>query len=395
MYIQTTTLQKIQAIKEPVKVIQGSASAGKTIAILLILINLAQSKNAGTISVVSETMPHLKKGAIRDFLSIMKEHNYYKDSRWNKTNSIYSFETGTQMEFFSADSSDKVRGPRRQVLFINEANNISLETYSQLELRTEGDIYIDFNPVAEFWAHTELHNSKLIIVTYKDNEGLPQSMVDKLESHKNNKQFWRVFGLGLIGEAEERIYKGWRIIDDIPFEARLERRWLDFGYTNDPTAIGSVYKLNGGYILDENIYRKGMLNKDIADLLLNLPEPNTLVIADSAEPKSIAELQLYGVNVQGVKKGTDSVRNGIQLVQSQKISVTKRSLNIIKEYRNYLYLKDRDGNITNNPIDLWNHHMDGVRYAFSSLLEFVGSEAYQKQEEHFNRIETNNLNDTR
>ena len=394
MYRQTTTLRKIQAIKSTVKVIQGSSSAGKTVAILLILINLAQSKNAGIISVVSETLPHLKKGAIRDFLSIMNEHHYFKDSLWNKTNNTYTFETGTILEFFSADTPDKVKGPRRQVLFINEANNISLATYSQLEIRTEGDIYIDFNPVAEFWAHTSLNNSELIIVTYKDNEGLSKSSIEKLEAHKGNKQFWRVYGLGLIGEAEERIYKGWRIIDEIPFEAQLVRRWLDYGYAKDPTAIGDIYKYNGAYILDEQMYKKGLFNSDIANFVLSLNEPQTLVIADRSDPQSTDELRVYGLNIlpaQGVSKKTF----GIGIVSEQKISVTKRSLNIIKEYRNYLYMKDKNGIVTNEPSPMFDHHMDGIRYAFQSLQDIIGGTAIKAQSERFDRNERIDLNNTR
>lgn len=348
--------------------INVSNSAGKTIALLLILIDIAQSNKNKMISVVSETIPHLKRGAIRDFLNIMKAHRYYDDNRWNKTDYMYEFETGSKMEFFSADSQDKVRGPRRDILFINEANNIDYDTYTQLSIRTNETIYIDFNPVSEFWVHTELIPNipnDFIIVTYQDNEALPASIVQELEQRKNNKYFWTVYGLGQIGEVEEKIYKDWLFIEEIPHEARLVRYGLDFGYTNDPTSLIAVYEYNRGYILDEIIYQKGMSNKQIADTIKNSQQ--ALVIADSAEPKSIDEIRSYGINIIASEKGADSVKNGISFVQEQRISVTKRSLNLIKEYRNYFWIKDKNGKVINEPNEGFDHGLDAVRYAIVSL----------------------------
>lgn len=368
LYKATSAVSKIRAMTKRLRVVQGGSSAGKTIAILLILIDKAQREKGILISVVSETVPHLKRGAIRDFLNIMEGHHYYKDDLWNRTDFIYSFETGSKMEFFSAENSDKVRGPRRDVLFLNEANNLSYDTYTQLAIRTNGDIYIDFNPVMEFWVHTDLIpklEHDFIILTYKDNEGLSESIIKEIESRKDNKYFWTVYGMGQLGELEGRIYSGWNIIDEIPHEARLERYGLDFGYTNDPTAIVAVYKYNNGYILDEVCYTKGMSNKDIVDTLKTLPQ--ALVIADSAEPKSIDEIKAYGINIQPAIKGTGSVNTGIQFVQDQAISVTKHSVNLIKEYRNYMWIKDKDGRVINEPMDMWNHLLDALRYALSSF----------------------------
>lgn len=373
-YRKTTAVDKILACKKRVRVIQGGSSAGKTIAILLILIDIAGWKKNATISVVSETVPHLKRGAIRDFLSIMEEQGYFKENNWNRTDFIYTFETGTKIEFFSADSPDKVRGPRRDILFINEANNISFETYTQLAIRTNETIFIDFNPVQEFWAHTEIIpklDHDFLILTYKDNEGLPQAIVQELESRRGNKYFATVYLEGQLGEAEGKIFTGWQVIDEIPHEARLERYGLDFGYTNDPTAIVAVYYYNGGYIVDEITHTKGLSNKQIADILLN--ESRALVIADSAEPKSIAEIRSYGITISGATKqkgetnAESYVKWSIGQVQQQRISVTKRSVNIIKEYRNYLWLTDKDGRILNEPDHLWSHGMDAIRYAIVSL----------------------------
>jgi phage terminase large subunit len=372
-FIQTTALNKILALKKRLKIIQGGTSASKTISILTIFIDRAQSRKGYVSSVVSETMPHLKRGAIRDFLNIMEGHGYYKDERWNRSDFIYTFETGSKIEFFSADSSDKVRGPRRNGdLFINECNNVTFDTYTQLAIRTEGDIYLDYNPVAEFWVHEEVIpklEHDFIILTYKDNEGLPPQIVKEIESRQGNKNFWSVFGLGLLGDSEGKIYKDWAIIDEIPHVGRLERRCMDFGYSNDPSAIVSIYKLDGGFIFDEDLFQKGMSNKQLSDVLLNLAIPQTLVIADSAEPKSIDEIKSHGVNILPAEKGPDSVRSGIQLVQGQRISVTKRSVNIIKEYRNYLWETDKDGKILNEPEHAWSHSMDAIRYGMTSLIK--------------------------
>lgn len=373
MYTATTAVKKILALRKRLKILQGGSSAGKTIAVLLILIDRAQSEQGKLFSVVSETLPHLKKGAIRDFLSIMEGHGYYQDNNWNRTDYIYTFETGTKIEFFSADSPDKVRGPRRNVLFINEANNISYETYTQLAIRTSEEIYIDYNPVSEFWVHDDVMipaneaQYDFIILTYKDNEGLPKTVIDELESRRSKTEWARVFLDGQIGGQEGRVYTNWIAIDEIPLGARLERYTIDFGYTNDPTAIIAIYYYNQGYILDEIAYTKGLNNKQIADTIL-AQEQKALTIADSAEPKSIDDIRSYGVNIIPAVKGRDSIANGISIVQEQSISYTKRSTNIAKESKNYLWEKDpQTDRPTGTPIGIWNHAMDAIRYGVTSL----------------------------
>ena len=199
---------------------------------------------------------------------------------------------------------------------------------------------------------------------------MSQTIIDEIESRKHRTGWYKVFGLGELGEVEGRIFSGWQIIDEIPFEARLERYGLDFGYTNDPTAIVALYYYNGGYILDEITFSKGLSNKQIADIILNQPK-KAMVIADSAEPKSIDEIRSFGVNIQPTVKGKDSVMQGIQMVQDQQISVTKRSVNVIKEYRNYLFETDKDGRTLNEPEHLWSHSMDSTRYAMSSLVPMI------------------------
>lgn len=371
MYQATTAVQKLLKLRKRIRGVAGGTSASKTISILQILIDKSQSDKTPTLtSIVSESFPHLKRGVMRDFLNILEAHKYFDDSRWNKTDYIYTFETGSKIEFFSADMPSKVRGPRRDRLFINEANNIPYEAYDQLEVRTKDEIWLDWNPTAEFFFYTDVLNVRndvdFITLTYKDNEGLAPSIVSSIESHMANKNWWRVYGLGQLGEVEGKIYKDWAIIEEVPHEARIIRRGLDFGYSNDPASLVDIYYYNGGYIVDETLYQKGMSNKQIADVINNLPERQTLVLADSAEPKSIDELKLYGVNIQAVVKGAGSVNHGIQYVQGQRMSITKRSTNIIKEYRNYMWRTDRDGRILDVPEDLWNHAMDAIRYGMES-----------------------------
>ena len=359
-------------MQKKIRGVCGGTSASKTISIILYLAHLAQSDKTPTLtSVVSESIPHLKRGAMRDFKNIMMEQNYWKHNQWNATDSIYTFETGSQIEFFSIDQPDKLRGARRDRLFMNEANNDPLDAFDQLEVRTKEFVYLDWNPSSDFWWYTEVKPNRTdweeITLTYKDNEALSPEIVDSIEQRKNRAGWWKVYGLGQLGEVEGKIYKDWQIIDVIPHEARLERYGLDFGYSNDPSAIVAIYYYNGGYILDEIAYTKGLSNKQIADTIL-AQEQHVLTIADSAEPKSIDEIQSYGVTITACDKGRDSVRNGIQLVQNQRVSMTKRSVNIIREYRNYLWDTDKNGKILNEPEHTFSHSMDAIRYAMASLF---------------------------
>lgn len=372
MYKETTATKRVKALNKRIRGLQGGTSASKTVSAVLYLIAKAQSDTTPTLtSIVSESFPHLRRGAMKDFLDIMKTHHYYKEDNWSRTDFTYTFETGSKIEFFSVDQSSKVRGPRRDRLMINEANNVPYETYEQLEIRTREFIILDWNPVSPFWFHDELLDKRddveMIILTYKDNEALDKSIVESIEKRKINKNWWTVYGLGQLGEIEGRIFTGWQIIDDIPFNARLERRGLDFGYSVDPSAVVAVYKYDGGYILDEELYQKGMSNQAIAEFIKNLKDPQTIVVADSAEPKSIDEIKLYGVPIIPATKGQGSISQGIQYVQNQRISVTKRSTDLIKEYRGYLWKTDNDGRSLNVPESGNDHALDAIRYAVQSL----------------------------
>ena len=361
------------------KVIQGGTSAGKTIAILSILIDIA-AKAKTEISVVSESVPHLRRGAIKDFAKVMQVTGRWSADRWNKTLLTYHFANGSTIEFFSADSEGRLRGARRQVLYINEANNIDFESYYQLAIRTSEAIYIDFNPVSEFWAHTEVlaeQDSELIVLTYRDNEALPATIRDDIEAAQVKAatstywaNWWKVYGLGEVGSLQGVVFDDWQQVDGIDFAGdKLVAIGLDWGYTNDPTAVVAVYKRGGAILLHELIYQNGLTNQDIADHLRKLGIGRSWpIIADSAEPKSIEEVHRLGFNIHPATKGADSIRNSIDILKRQPLLVTRESTNLIKELRNYTWDTDRTGASLGVPIDRYNHAIDAVRYVALNKL---------------------------
>ena len=369
----TSATKKIFELKKRIRAVCGGTSASKTVSILVWFIDYAQSTRNELLSIVSESYPHLEKGCMLDFENIMKDRGYWNDACWNQTKHSYEFETGSTIEFFSVDTYGKAHGPRRDILFVNECNNLEFNIVDQLITRTRKIVFLDWNPSVEFWFYTEMLPNRddidFITLTYLDNESLDEITIKEIEMHKNNKTWWTVYGEGKLGTVEGRILKNWAIIDEIPHEARLERYGLDFGYTNDPTAIVAIYKYNGGFILDEICYTKGLSNKLIADILNSLDR--AIVIADSSEPKSIDEIKGYGILIQPAQKGVGSINQGIQRLQDQKISVTKRSVNLIKEYRGYMWATDREGNNMNVPIDKNNHAIDAIRYGMETYKEEV------------------------
>lgn len=382
-FLPTTALKKLLSLNKKIRDVRGSTGAGKTIGITAWDIDYAQSVPNQVIDIVSTSYPHLEQGVMRDFKNIMQAQRYWRDNEWNETHHYYTFPNKSQIHFQSYDKLGKAHGPRRDVLHLNEANYLPWAVVDQLLTRTRKIAWCEYNPSTEFWMQEHLigrrDDVESLKLTYKDNEGLSEAEIKEIESHKHNASWWKVYGEGEFGDIEGLIYKDWKVIEGVPQEAKLVRRWLDYGYSNDPTAIGDIYKWNDSYVLDEVLYQKGLLNKQIADVILNLP--SVPVAADSAEPKSNDELKLYGLTIIPAKKGKDSVNSGIQLVQQQKIFVTQRSVNIIKERQNYMWMTDpKTGKTINEPIPTWNHHMDGIRYAFGTLDG--GEDASRQLQEH-------------
>jgi len=368
MFLRTTSTNKILKLKKRVRIVQGGTSASKTYGILGVLIARASSIPETEFSIVAESIPHLRRGALKDFIKIMKWMNKWHEAQYNKSLLTYQFLNGSTFEFFSADDASKLRGARRDVLYINECNNITFEAYNELAIRTKKAVYLDFNPTNEFWVHKELKDESdtdFLILTYKDNEALDESIVKQIEKNRDKAttssywaNWWKVYGLGEIGMLEGVIFNNWKQINSVPYDAKLIGIGLDFGYTNDPTAIIEVYNYNGTRIINELVYKTGMLNSDIAKQLPN----NIPVYADSAEPKSIEEIRRYGITIKGVTKGKDSINYGIDVMQRQEYLVTVKSVNLIKELRSYCWDTDKTGARLNKPITHFNHAIDALRY---------------------------------
>lgn len=363
--ILTNSFYKIADLEGRIRIVQGGSSASKTFSILQKLILLAFEINEHKlISIVTDTHPNITKGAFRDFVSMIGDIKVKvtKVPLEVKINKI-------TYEFFGLDDETKARGGRRDILFINEANRIKWETARQLIMRTRDVVYIDYNPDAEFWAHENYINkpeSSFVIVTYKDNQCCPQAAIDEIEKYKEiDKEWYKVYGLGQVGNLYAgKIFPIWEQIETFP---EIDGFWygLDFGFSSDPTAIVKVLPVNDRLYVDEVLYRTELVNAEIANILKMQGYNGEAVICDSAEPKSIQELRLLGINAIPADKGKGSINEGIDFLKSQKILVTQRSMNLMKENKHYKWKQDKDGRFLKQPVDAHNHLIDALRYAFS------------------------------
>lgn len=376
-YCVTTALERIQAMQNKVRIVQGGTSAGKTIAILLDELNEAIAQPNILTSVVADTMPALKHGAMRDFMDICNETNILSVAQWNKTESTLTLPNGSAIEFFSADSPDKVRGPKRDRLFLNEANRIPWDTFSYLETATRQKVTIDFNPVAEFWAHKTLMGDpawkdavEFVKLTYKDNEGLDDATIESIERRKGDgtSNWWKVFGMGEVGSLEGNIYSGWlsESVENITC-GKLIRYGLDFGFSNDESGLVAVYDMGNEKLgLIEVIYEKGLLGSQYPERLRSAGvDPSVLIVADSARPEIIAELKQAGFRIVGADKGPGSVKRGIDRVSERAIIYNGKNLE--KEFYSYAWRTRRDGQVLDEPQDGNDHLMDALRYAIDDL----------------------------
>jgi len=355
---------------------QGGTSSGKTYSILQVLCLKAIEQPDQVISVVGQDVPNLKSGALRDMQAIVASSTDIQSwiKSYNASDRIFTFYNGSIIEFKSYQDSQDAKSGKRDYFFLNEANGISFEIYSELAMRTKKKVFIDYNPNARFWVHEKLIGKdgvELIISDHRHNPFLPEIIRKKIEAlRSDDEELWKVYARGMTGKIEGLIYRNWGTIVTIPNEAQLIGYGMDFGFTNDPTAIVGVYRYNGQLIIDEIMYHKGYTNQDISRFMtsygINNRDP---IVADSAEPKSIEEIRRMGWRIEGANKGKDSILNGIDILKRFRFNVTSRSANLIKELNAYKW-KEKDGNATNVPIDSFNHGMDALRYfALNKLAE--------------------------
>lgn len=375
-YKTTTAFEKICALKKEVRIIQGGKGSSKTISILMLFILLAISKRENLIlSVVAESLPNLKSGALRDFEKILKSWGLYDKFIINRTDRTYTYGSNL-IEFFSVDGEGSRLGSRRTHLYINEADFIKFSTYIELYSRTSEFTIMDYNPRRKFWAHKELIGEPhvdFLILNFTDNEYIPDKEKASIlwfkkkadEGSKYFKNKWRVLGLGLLGITEGIIFENWTEAKSVPVDAHYLGAGLDWGFSNDPNGIVKIYRYNQKIYLKESLYKKGMLNSQIAKHIKSDPELlNGIIIADAAEPKSIKELSSYGINIK--KSDVKDIDFGINVMQEFEIVVVGK--NAVEEFENYSYRFNKAGEQLGVPIDDWNHIIDPTRYFFAEEL---------------------------
>lgn len=350
---------------------KGGTGSGKTYDIMQLLIVIALTQQNKIITVVSESKPHLDIGTIRILKTVLKSLNLFRDVDFNISTSRWTTQTGSIIEFFSADRIDKALGARRDWLYGNEINSLKLEVWDELARRSEF-VIADFNPTSQFWLEKWIENydlTTIITSNYTDNPFLPETERDRIEKRASrDPNFKRIHIDCEYGIYEGLVFTDWQQCDQLP-EGPC-RYGLDFGYTNDPTAFVKVITTKNAYYVDEIFYRVGMLNRDIVAMMQQsgVRKNYDEIIADSAEPKSIDEIRLTGFNVKPAVKGPDSISAGIDRLKSKKLFITKRSVNLIRELRNYAWVTDKNGDPTNKPIDAFNHAIDALRYATSQNI---------------------------
>jgi|SRR6186713_8199 len=387
MIQQTTSLRKIASLRKRIKVIKGGQGAGKTISILILLINHASRVPNREILIISAELTKMRLTVIKDFVKVMRLCGLYNDSDFI-AGTLYRFPNGSFIKFIGLDRSDVGKGLRSDVAYFNEVNKCDSESYRQVASRA-GQVYADYNPDAEFFIDKEVigrEDCDFLQLTFEDNELLSDAERNEILYYKELgyhpdgtiknsywANIWQVYGLGNTGSLHGVVFSNWKEVQEIPKDAKLLGYGMDFGYTNDPTTLTAIYKMNEVYYLDQLIYKTELTNPQIAQEMKSLGVSNSLyTYADSAEPKSIQELRNLGVRITPAEKGADSIMFGIQKMQELEFMVTSRSVDLIRELRSYVWAKDKDGNTLNKPIDSNNHAIDGVRYFFITKGKFDG-----------------------
>jgi phage terminase large subunit len=359
-----STLAALHA-RVPVLIHQGGTNSGKTFGIVLALfLYLRDNPEKLVVSVVGVTVPHLIRGAFRDFDTIRGAIRGITSE--NKTSHIYHVGNSI-LEFFSADDNNKVRGGKRDILFLNEGNLLPFERYRQLAIRTARTAIIDYNPVGNFWAHDNLIGKPGTVfkrTTYRDNPTTPAKVIREIEAYREtDPQFYRIYGKGLTGQIKGLIFPNVRRVPHFPDDVKNFAYGLDFGYSEGVTALIQAGLFKGEVYGDELIYEAGLDNLDLRDRFKELRIDKKIPIwADAAAPSNIAELRKFGYNVKAARKGPDSIKFGISLLKRRKLNLTFRSVNWWKEATNYKWAEDKDGNPTGRPVDVFNHAWDAARY---------------------------------
>ena len=379
MQIDTNVVWRhLEQTDKKIVIMQGGTRSGKTYNTLLWLIFSYSQKYTGkTITIFRATYPALRATVMRDFFDILNKYDLYNEVNHNKSNSEYRL-NGNLFEFVSIDQASRLKGRKRNLAFLNECNEMSYDAFTQVIFRTVGtegapSIIMDYNPSDEYsFIYTKVKtrdDAAFHITTYKDNKFLEQSLVDEIERLKDtDPDYWRVYGLGQVGRNRATVFK-FTECAEIPANAKLVARGLDWGFVNDPSVLVATYVLDNNLYIDELFYEYAMTNRDIHNKLQSLElKRQDEIFADSSEPKSIDELHRYGWNCKPATKGKDSILMGIDLMKRYNIYITSSSTNTLQEFRNYKWLEDKNGNLLNKPEDRNNHSIDSCRYSIITRL---------------------------
>jgi phage terminase large subunit len=386
MRINPAVYEPLQFGDKKTIVHQGGSSSGKTYGILQWLFQYGAEHPNTVITVVGQDIPNLRVGAYRDAQTILADDDvllaWYPPELHNKSNRTFKCPNGSIIEFNSYSDSQDAKSGKRDILFVNEANGISYEVYEQLRIRTTSKVIIDFNPSASFWAHERLSKDpdvQWVVTTFRDNAFIHDSVKKAILSYEPtpeniangtaNEYRWKVYGLGEVGRLEGLVFPDFKVTTDWPTDYKWREFGMDFGYTNDPTTLIEIRNYAGGLYLRQHIFETGLTNPDIANRLHEVGhDPNDVIYADSAEPKSIQELNDLGWWLKPAPKGPDSIMNGIDAIKRYPIYIHGGSKDLVSEFSSYTWAKDRNGRPTNKPIDSFNHGIDAVRYGLQSRL---------------------------
>lgn len=351
---------------------KGGTRSSKTWSILQLLhLTCVNSERLLVISCVAATLPMVKRGMMRDYKQMLIAEGEWAENAFNKSECTYTYPNGCIIEFFGVDNASKVHGSARDILFVNEAQTIPREIFRQLDIRTRKKVIIDFNPVRKFWGETEFVGDRYITIhsTYKDNPYLSKEQVGAIEKNKDDANWWRIYGEGETGGVEGNVYPSYEVIDEMPETFTGRCLGLDFGFVNDPTAIVDICFQGWDLYVDLLCYETGLLNANIADYLTSNMLHRLITVCDSAEQKSIVELQQRRIKAIPCVKGRGSVAGGIAQVKQFRLHITKRSVKLLDELDNYKFIKDEaTDTYTNEPIDAWNHALDALRYGVDYLI---------------------------